>query len=326
MKFYNILAAGVVVASAALTSCNDDNTTYTAGFEGVEGQVVLAPTVNASYKVIQVPGADIMAPDIDWQVAPRTRVAATEPMKVKFEIDNALIDAYNAANGTDYVAVPAGIVTLTDAEAVISVGKNTSDTNVGMEMTADQAKLAEMKLDVNYMVPVRLTEITEGEGRIAVSATNVSYVTFSVDEILLKPGGTPTGTTIPKGAGRSGWSMSAYGTTGTYSGGPTTPILSNGGYWYLALQGGGVIIDLGKPYTFDGIYATSSFGSYYYLLVPGVELSYSNDGENFKTIGTMDRTTNVAALYAPITAQYINIYCPDYVLTAWTDFSIYEVQ
>lgn len=326
MKLYNILAAGVLVASAALTSCNDDNTTYTPGFEGVDGQVVLAPTVNASYKVIQIPGADIVAPTIDWNIAPRTRVAATEPMKVKFEIDNALIQTYNAENGTDYVAVPDGVVSLTDAEAVISVGKNTSDTIVGMEMTTDQAKLAELKLDVNYMVPVRLTEITEGEGRIAVSATNVSYVTFSVDEIILNPGGTPKGTLLPR-SDRSGWTLEAFGSYSTWGGNPSIPLNGSGSYWYMVMYAGsGIVLDLGKPYKLDGVYATSSFGSYYYLFRSGTELTYSLDGENYKTIGTMDRTTDVAAFYAPITAQYIKITNAGSFYTALTNVSIYEVQ
>lgn len=326
MKLYNILAAGLVVASVAMTSCNDDDTTYAPGFEGVEGQVVIAPTVNASYKLIKIPGADIITPTVDWNIAPRTRIVATEPMTVKFEIDNSLVAAYNAENGTEYLTVPEGVVELTDANSVISVGKNSSDTIVGLQFTEDQTKLAELQLDVEYMVPVKLSEITKGEGRIGVSVSNVSYVTFTVNEVLLNPGGSAHGEFIPVGEGRSGWSMSTFGPTTTRYGSYWNP-LNASSYWYLYVYtGGGVVIDLGKPYKFDGMWVQSGYGPNYYLLRSGVELEYSVDGTNYKIIGTLDRSTNVAAFYAPITAQYIRITCPYNILTAWTEFTIYEVQ
>ena len=325
MKLYRFFTAiGALALAAGFTACSDDDEVYSDGFGGVDGQVVLAPTYNESYKFIRIPNST-MAPTLTWSVAPRSRVRATEELTMKFAIDNSLIDSYNGENSTDYVALPEGVVLFVNDEATILPGNNSADTPVTLKVTDNAQLLSQLDTEKKYMVPVRMTEVVKGSARIAVSSSNISYLTFSVEEVLIKTGGTPTGTMVPA-SDRSGWNMTLAGDYGVYSGSASDPINKTGRYWYIALQGGSLTLDLGKEYTFDGLTFDSSFGSRYYLLLSGVELSYSSDNSTWTSIGTVESSSKTLALYAPITARYVMVYCPSYVLTALTDVSIYEVK
>lgn len=301
MKLYKFFTAiGVIALAAGFTSCSDDDEVYTDGFEGIEGQVVLAPTYNESYKFIKIP-TGVIAPEITWSVSPRSRVRAAEDLTMKFEIDNSLIEAYNLENNTGYVALPAGVVTMDVSEATITPGNTSAEIPVSLKVTDDAALLGRLEVGEEYLVPVRMTAVTQGSARIAVSADNTSYITFTVNELMINPSGTPTGQTVDD---KSAWNIWYDGDAFMQSGGPTSCI--NGGQTWIRGWDFYTYLDLGKEYTFDGIYASCPYGTYYCVFRAGTSIQISSDNSTWRDLGTTESNLGYTlTLYAPVTARYI---------------------
>lgn len=337
-KFLTVI--GALGLTCAFTACSDDDDNY--DYPGVEGQVVLAPTVNKSYKIVKTP-VGMVAPSIDWSNKVRSRIKATEDIVVKFEIDNALVDAYNEENETDYVAMPDGLVTLevpvvdvpedestasrAGAEALVTVAKGTNNSteSVIAKMTDDETLLATLDVEKTYIVPVRMTEVVKGDARVAVSGTNVSYLTFSLVEAMINEGGSPTGKIVPK-ANRQTW-------TGTPGGGASdwygwnNPIRTESGYNFGSYPAGSYVdFDFGETKTFDGVYIYPFYGqSGYAILRSGTELFTSDNGQDWTSLGTLTKTSSTVTFYVPVTARYLRVQLGVDCQVACTAFSIYEL-
>ena len=106
-------------------------------------------------------------------------VRSTVPVKgetsVTLGIDNSLIDAYNAKNGTECKALDASIFTLSEQNLVIGNGQMRSEKE--LEIAIAPAKINPLELG-DYLVPVRLMGVT---GAMEVSAEwSVVYLHVSV--------------------------------------------------------------------------------------------------------------------------------------------------
>ena len=106
-------------------------------------------------------------------------VRSTVPVKgetsVTLGIDNSLIDAYNAKNGTECKALDASIFTLSEQNLVIGNGQMRSEKE--LEIAIAPAKINSLELG-DYLVPVRLMGVT---GAMEVSAEwSVVYLHVSV--------------------------------------------------------------------------------------------------------------------------------------------------
>lgn len=311
---------GALALAAGFTACDDDDVTY--DIDGIKEQVVLAPTSNESYKFVKTP-SEMVSPEIKWSVAPRTRTRCEEPITVRFEIDNDLIDGYNAENNSEFVALPAGVASLTNAEVTVPEGATVSEDKVGMQLTTDAAQLARLEVGQAYIVPVRMTEVVEGDARIAVSATNISYLTFSVSEEMINDNGNPTGTIVPVSE-RSGWSgEEGNGASEWY--GWDIPIMEGSPYQFGSYPAGSyVTFDFGKEYTFDGLYCYPFYGQIRYsLFCANAELLISSDGDNFTSLGVLSSGRINVCFYAPVTARYLRVVMGNDADIATTAFTIY---
>lgn len=342
MKLYNLFSAlGAIALTASLASCSDD---VTYDYPGVDGQVVISPTVNSEYTIVKTP-VGYQAPSIDWSIEARTRINATEPVVVKFEIDNTLVDSINKANDTEYLAMPDGMVTLevpalpvedegaeTSSRAgnpvtlTIPVGTTVSNQKVTAVITNDESKLSTLDLTKEYVVPVRMTEVTSANARLAVSSSNVSYMAFNLVEAMINQDGSPTGTIVPK-ADRQDWNAVEGGGASEWWGWEY-PIIYESDYSYgMYSKGSYVDFDFGKEYTFDGVYAFPYYGSSSYTLFkPGTDLFTSEDGTNWTYLGTSEGYKSTVAFYAPVTTRYLRVQLVQsegYV--AITKFSIYAL-
>jgi hypothetical protein len=320
-KFFTII--GALALAAGFTSCGDDDEYY--DYPGVSGQVVLAPTLNESYTFASVPSVGIVAPDITWNVAPRSRVKATEDLTVKFEIDNSLIDAYNAENNTEYVALPDGVVTLATTESTIATGRTSAEEGVSLKVSENSTTLSQVKVGTDYILPIRMTTVTKGSAKIAVSSSNVSYLTFDVVEKYINANGNPKGTIVAVD-GRANWTASAGdGASEWYSW--ANPIGETGGYNYgYYPAGSSVTFDLARNYTFDGIYSYPFYGqSRYSITRAGTEILVSTDASNWTSLGAMEAYNSTVCLYSPVTARYIKMVLGASSYVATTAFSIYAI-
>ncbi|MBR1405847.1 MAG: DUF1735 domain-containing protein [Bacteroidales bacterium] len=88
-------------------------------------------------------------------ISKRISITGTEPafqaFDVVFEVDNSLIEAYNAEHGTSYVAVPDGMVSLSNA-TMAKDAKSTSTT-----VSIPQERNRELTDENGYLIPVVCT-------------------------------------------------------------------------------------------------------------------------------------------------------------------------
>lgn len=87
---------------------------------------------------------------------------STMDVEVKYAIDTdpALVEAYNAANGTSFEAVSDGFATMTAASSVIKSGETTAP--FGCQLNLDELMASIDKLENGVLVPVRITSVTTG--------------------------------------------------------------------------------------------------------------------------------------------------------------------
>lgn len=341
MKMYKFLAAlSAVALTVGMTGCSDDDTTY--DFPGVDGQVVIAPTVQQHYNIVKTPEAYVV-PGINFGVEARTRIPATEEIKVKFEIDNSLIDAYNQEHSTSYVALPDGLASLVvpdepvpdepevepasrageGAILTIHTGASKSAVQLNMAIANDQALLAGLDLDTEYIVPVRMTEVTEGAARLGVSVSNISYVIFGLTEKMINSEGTPSGTLLGNDE-RANWTVEAGGGASEWYGWSNDVIIGSNMNYGQYPAGSYIDFNLGAPTKFDGIWCKPYNNSLSYTMFKsGAEIFTSNDGENWKSLGVLENTTAVVALYAPVTAQYVRVQFNSRTYVAIQGFNVY---
>lgn len=326
MKFYKYLTViGALALSAGFTACDDDDTVY--DYPGVDGQIVISPTVTGDFNVIKTPTSYI-APSLDsWQAKVRSRLAATEQIDVKFETYNAGVAEYNAAHGTEYEMLPDGMFTLKVPEVVVDEettlpasegsavtisiypGDNASKQVVSAAITSDQTALAKLDLSKEYMAAVKMTEVVKGQANIGVSSTNISYITVKLSELLINEtaGATASGSLL-SAAARSGWTGTiGNGASDYYSWSNTFNDDSN--YIYGQYPAGSTVeIDMQSVRTFDGIYNYPFYGYLNYtIFTANTELLISEDASNWTSLGTLSASTNTVVLYAPVSARYIKI-------------------
>ena len=107
----------------------------------------------------------------------------TMDLTVNYAIDNSLVEAYNQANGTNYLAAPEGFARLDAASSQIAAGETTA--KFSGKINSDKL-FTGSNLDIvgDLLVPVRITSASlDG---ITVT-TEVMYVPFSMDKELKGP-------------------------------------------------------------------------------------------------------------------------------------------
>lgn len=108
---------------------------------------------------------------------------ATMDLTVDYKIDNSLVDAYNQAKGTNYLAAPEGFATLDATSSQIAAGETTA--KFSGKINSDKLFTGN-NLDIvgDLLVPVRITS-TSLDG-ITVT-TEVMYVPFTMNKELKGP-------------------------------------------------------------------------------------------------------------------------------------------
>ena len=86
----------------------------------------------------------------------------TMDVEVKYAVDTdaSLVDAYNKANGTSYLAAPAGFASTVAASSVIAAGE--SSAAFGCQLNPDKLLENVDKLDAGVLIPVRISAVSDG--------------------------------------------------------------------------------------------------------------------------------------------------------------------
>lgn len=141
---------------------------------------------------------------------------------------------------------------------------------------------------------------------------------------MIKNSGNPTGTIVAK-EDRVSWQVTP-GDGAVEWNSWDNPIQENGNYNFGSYPAGSsVTFDLGKEYSFDGIYSYPFYGqSVYALLKANSEILISSDGNDWTSLGVLSSTRTTVALYAAVQARYIKVVLGAGDQIATTAFSIYE--
>ena len=169
----------VALCAISFSSCSDDES-Y--DFPGNSGKVYVrmqsSNMVNSianvlDMKVCKTKFGTFGGGSVSFPV--RSTVPVKGETSVTLGIDNSLIDAYNAKNGTECKALDASIFTLSEQNLVIGNGQMRSEKE--LEIAIAPAKINSLELG-DYLVPVRLMGVT---GAMEVSAEwSVVYLHVSV--------------------------------------------------------------------------------------------------------------------------------------------------
>ncbi len=100
---------------------------------------------------------------------------------VKAVIDNSLIDVYNKAHGTDYVAMPEGAVET--AGLTVQIQKDSLKAQDAVKLSLKESALPTLTA-AGYLLPVRIAEVS-GDGR-GSEERGVGYVIVTTKEKLVK--------------------------------------------------------------------------------------------------------------------------------------------
>ena len=253
------------------------------------------------YKIVQTPVSTVSNVDFTWEA--RCSKKASGDIRVTVAVDNSLIDAYNEEHDTEFEALPVEAVVLENAEMTIPAGE--MDANV----------LSTLKSAKGYIIPLRLVSAEGGNSQLSTNMLAPSFLTITVTEDNMNHEAiqyTGTGALV---ADQTGWTATTNGTVQSWYD-PIESIFDGNGetYCYISNRSGDLWldVDMGKPYSFDGIRMMSS--SYYGdsgSFSAGMTVSTSDNGTDWKAQGEIESDAEDCVFYAPLTARYIRITVPN---------------
>ena len=265
------------------------------------------------YKIVQTPVSTVSNVDFTWEA--RCSKKASGDIRVTVAVDNSLIDAYNEEHDTEFEALPVEAVVLENAEMTIPAGEMVVADAVHLKLTDDANVLSTLKSAKGYIIPLRLVSAEGGNSQLSTNMLAPSFLTITVTEDNMNHEAiqyTGTGALV---ADQTGWTATTNGTVQSWYD-PIESIFDGNGetYCYISNRSGDLWldVDMGKPYSFDGIRMMSS--SYYGdsgSFSAGMTVSTSDNGTDWKTQGEIERNAEDCVFYAPLTARYIRITVPN---------------
>ena len=265
------------------------------------------------YKIVQTPVSTVSNVDFTWEA--RCSKKASGDIRVTVAVDNSLIDAYNEEHDTEFEALPVEAIVLENAEMTIPAGEMVVADAVHLKLTDDANVLSTLKSAKGYIIPLRLVSAEGGNSQLSTNMLAPSFLTITVTEDNMNHEAiqyTGTGTLV---ADQTGWTATTNGTVQSWYD-PIESIFDGNGetYCYISNRSGDLWldVDMGKPYSFDGIRMMSS--SYYGdsgSFSAGMTVSTSDNGTDWKAQGEIESDAEDCVFYAPLTARYIRITVPN---------------
>lgn len=310
----NIYIASLLAAACAVgfASCSDDDT-Y--DFPGDASNRVYTPDQSESFKMVQTPAGAMGG--ITARIPAKCNQKASADIKVTLEVDNSLIDAYNEANGTHFLAMPAEALVIENQTMTIPAGAMASADTTVISLVEDQDVLLTLTAAEGYIIPVRLTSVAGGGSAPANSVKSISYLTMTVtndavnhDATIADAKGTPV-------ADQSGWSLS--GNIDTSDG---YKLFDGDAKNYTSFDSGStmeLIVDMGKVYEFDAIEAKYAYGwgswvNDYGSIPDGTNVYLSTDGNIWQSVAAVEGGgyygTQHIIFWGFMTARYIKLEIP----------------
>lgn len=318
-KFKSLLIIGVMaLTTAVFTSCSDDEE-Y--DFPGTTKNFVYQKDYSSTFKIIQTPISTIST--VDVQIPVKCTQKAASDITVTFGVDNSLINAYNEEKGTDYVALPDGVIVIENQSVVIPAGEMTGTETVNITTTDDESVLNKLTDENTYLVPIVRKSVSGANAIPSEQVNPVTYITLSVIHDNVHHGASADDIKGALVSDQTGWTASVNEGT-TVSGGNISNLFDGNMTTTVTFQNRNngspteLTVDMGKEYTFDAFtlyygYSYPGWGDYTYgQLSSDLTITTSSDGQKWTKVGVMENgdSSIFMVFYAPITARYIKISKP----------------
>ncbi|MBD1393472.1 BT_3987 domain-containing protein [Mucilaginibacter glaciei] len=169
-RFYIKTALVALIAAAGFSSCLKDDKNYV-DFAGAKPLIELpsAANVGGSGGLLQAAALSLSAAPVPINLAVNLAAPKTlgTDVTVKLSVDQAALTAYNTANGTSYILLPAAAYSSTFS-AVIKAGTNLSNLVININTGVIDPSIT------NYVLPI---SITDGGGQ---QISNYKTVLYNV--------------------------------------------------------------------------------------------------------------------------------------------------
>lgn len=326
-KTNSIIASLMWLGVFMLQACDDNESFDITGssdnlaYIKIEEQRSANPPYNQlTYAVIQTPVGIVSNIKGGFPVCMLR--AVEESVTIKVEQDNTLLDAYNAAYDASCIAVPDGLLDISNTTLTIERGATVSADSISF--TANESMLSTLKAGQNYLLPLRVTTVSNNNVQIS-SNMSCAYVLISTKYQSVRENGGASdmrGTLI---SSYTGWTYSSSHTTGAIANLWTTSTSSRMNF---TANPAAIIFDMQttKKVTGVRIYPRNSSNASYRL--SNAKLALSTDGVTFEDIADLTISQMAYAsyyqyicMYAGIEAKYLKLEL-DFVTTETAYWSL----
>ena len=336
-SFYTFIFIQLSILS--LCACSDD---MQADIFGERENAVYIINGDRSYTIVHLPEYSVSSLNYKLELHCSHKTAADFTATLK--IDNSLIAQYNEEHGTNYAELPSNVLNIENETVRFEKGKFVSSDT--LHITAS-GSLQACNNEDGYLLPISIESVC-GEGVKVADTHETAYVVLQVqtdDDNICNTSTEPFGETVKD---RSGWNAivpegTTYSTLSEISKEPNDMFnaekdystFTNIQYWQgrsLMQESLPVIIDLGKTYTFDGLYADFNKTGFYAVSswTNGSLIEVSEDMENWQEVGHLSHKEITQAFHTSVTARYIRITVVNnggyYVYFRCGNFNIYELK
>ncbi|MCD8287084.1 MAG: DUF1735 domain-containing protein [Clostridia bacterium] len=307
MKHIIYIAMLALFVGICLSSCSKEEYDFT----GDPYNRVYMNGYNNSYTITKTPVT--IFSNLDYENNVKCTRFASSAIKATIEIDNSLIDAYNAANGTSYDEMPSSALVIENATLTIPADETVSTETYHITLTDNESVLSSLNSENGYLIPLRLASVSGGD---ALVSTNIYYdyliVSYVEDNINHDASKSDiTGTLV---SNQSGWSATTNGSVSSYYD-PISSMFDGIATNFCGISASEDInldVDMGQEYTFDGLYMYYTYYWWTYgSFESGMIIYTSNDSSKWTEQGeiTADES-DFCALYSPVTARYVRVTLP----------------
>lgn len=312
------MAIALAAMSLACASCSDDKE-Y--DFPGDPYNRVYTTDMSSKYKIIHTPAFSIS--NFGVKIPVKCNQKASGDIVVNFEVDNDLIAAFNEEHGTNYAALPAEALIMEKAYVTIPQGEMMSIDSLCLSLSDDADVLASLSNESGYLIAVKMASVNGGGGTPSTNMCPIHYFEIGITYDNVFHGATADDIKGTLVADQSGWTGTSNSDPDWYGDEPDMSVAFDGNYGNycnLSKESGDLVftVDMGKTYTFDGIYMSygynSSWWQYEYSTIgTGYTIEKSDDGTNFSGIGVTEQGDNgkVIVFYAPVTCRYLRVTVPN---------------
>ncbi len=306
IKTNSIIASLMLLGAFMLQACSDSESFDVTGNPNNLAYIQLVGKAEnlLTYTVTKTPFG--VENDIKGKFPVRILRATEENVTMKVEQNNALLDAYNAANGTSYLAAPVGLINIENATLIVEKGATVSTDSISY--VTNEAMLSALEPGKIYLLPLQITTISSNNVQVSTNKSCVYMVINTQYKAVRENSTSMLGTLI---SSYTGWTYTSANTTGAIANFWTT---STSAYVTFTANPASITFNMQELKKVTGlrIYARGGTSASYRL--NNAKMSLSRDGVTFTEIADLSISQMAYAsnyqyicMYGGVEAQYLKL-------------------